>query len=140
MPLLPNVPQLPSWRSPSLLPQTCCTTMTTVTEHSRVYLLWARHQLGIRVTWHFFKIQRFRTLIRPLEVDFLKLEPRCLDLSKAHSIFCCSAKQRPLYSDATSQTWAPLWSTPQSGGDGPGTPIISAAAQSCADNTLHKSA
>lgn len=39
VPLLPNFPQLPSWRSPSLLPQTCCTTMTTVTEHSRAPLM-----------------------------------------------------------------------------------------------------
>ena len=103
---------------------------------TRWHLSWARHQLGIRVTWHFFKIQKLGMLIRPLQVDFLKLELRCLDVSTTRNVFCCSAKQRPLYSDTTLQTQVPLCSPPQPGGDAPGVPTIRAAAQSCAYYTL----
>lgn len=85
----------------------------------------ARHQLGIRVTWHFFKMQRLRIAIRPLQVDFLKLEPRCPDVSKTHNVFFCSAKQTTCTLTHT-QMQVPLQS-PQPSGDVPRVPTIKAA-------------
>ena len=124
-------PNSPLWGSLCLLPQACCPTMITVPRHLQASLAG-----GTPAEYHrhvaLFQNTESQDLCQTLEVEFLKLESRCLDFSKTHSVFCSSAKQRPLYSEATSQTQAPFSRPPQSGGGRPGAPNIEAAAQSCA--------
>lgn len=97
------------------------------------YLSRARHQLGIRVTRHFFKIQRLRRLIRPLQVDFLNWSPGVQMFRKPTMIsFAPPSRDHCILT----QTQVPLCSPHSLVEIVPRVPAIKAASQSCADYTL----